>query len=206
MTTKRILVAYTTHSGSTADVAQAVGEELSKQGAQVDVSRLEDVVSLEPYTATVIGAPMILGWHRAAVRFVKVHQDTLSKIPVAYFLMAMSLTRTGEESIGSIPVYVDAGLAKPPEKEGRLSFKERYATVSRYLNPVLKAAPAVRPVSVGFFGGRLDLFRLKLLPMLFVLLVIRAQPGEKRNWPAIREWASGLYPKLLGAQREAGEG
>jgi len=55
-------------------------------------------------------------------------------------------------------------------------------------------------VSVGFFGGKLELYRLPLLQMLFVLLVIQAQPGDFRNWPAIREWAANLQPELLGNQ------
>jgi hypothetical protein len=33
--------------------------------------------------------------------------------------------------------------------------------------------------------------------MLFVLLVIQAQPGDLRNWPAIREWAASLRSELL---------
>jgi hypothetical protein len=36
-----------------------------------------------------------------------------------------------------------------------------------------------------------------LLQMLFVLLVIQAQPGDRRNWPVIREWAAGLRAQLL---------
>jgi len=36
----------------------------------------------------------------------------------------MSLTRTGETNIQGIPVFVDEKLALPPQKEGRLSFKD----------------------------------------------------------------------------------
>jgi len=82
-----------------------------------------------------------------------------------------------------------------------LSFKERYTTASRYLLPALKAAPLVKPVSVAFFDSQFDPSKLKLLPMLFVMLVIQAQPGERRNWPVIRGWAAGLYPQLLGEKQ-----
>jgi menaquinone-dependent protoporphyrinogen IX oxidase len=77
-----------------------------------------------------------------------------------------------------------------------MSFRERYATVSNYLRPVLKAAPSVKPVSAGFFGGKLELFRLNVLQVLFVMLIIRAQPGDYRNWPVIRDWAINLRPLL----------
>ncbi len=196
MQAKKILVAYTTNSGTTADVAQAIGEELGKDGAQVDVRRVEEVTGLDSYTAVVVGGPMILGWHRTAVKFVKEHQQALSRVPVAYFLTAMSLTQTGETSVDGAPIYVDAKLAKAPKDAARLSFRERYATATNYLRPVLKAAPSVKPVSAGFFGGKLELYRLNLWQKLFVLLIIQAQPGDFRHWPVIREWAAGLRPTL----------
>jgi menaquinone-dependent protoporphyrinogen oxidase len=193
---RRILVAYTTNAGTTADVAQAIGEELGKDGVQVEVRRLEEVTSLDPYAAVVVGGPMIMGWHSAAVKFVKKHQRALSQVPVAYFLTAMSLTQTGETSVDATPIYVDTLLVKAPKDAARLSFRERYATVTNYLRPVLKAAPLVKPVSVGFFGGKLELYRLNLLQKLFVLLAIQAQPGDFRHWPVIREWAAGLRTTL----------
>jgi menaquinone-dependent protoporphyrinogen IX oxidase len=194
---KRILVAYTTNAGSTEEVAQAIGTELGQGGSPVDVRRLEEVTSLESYQVAVIGAPMILGWHRGAVRFVKKHESTLCQIPVAYFATAMSLTQTGESQVGSVPVYVDPTLAKPPNNPGRLGLKERYARLPNYVRPMLKAAPSVKPVSIGMFGGKLELFRLKILQMLFVMLVIQAPPGDLRNWEAIRAWAAGLRTTLL---------
>jgi menaquinone-dependent protoporphyrinogen IX oxidase len=197
MQMKSVLIAYATNAGSTAKVAQVIGEELGRDSGQVQVCRLEEVTSVEPYNAVVIGAPMIMGWHGAAVKFVKKHQQALSRMPVAFFLTAMNLTQTSEKSIGTISIYVDPALAKPPKNAKRLSFKERYATATNYLRPVLDAAPLVKPVSVGFFGGKLELYRLPLLQMLFVLLIIQAQPGDLRNWPAIREWAANLRPELL---------
>jgi menaquinone-dependent protoporphyrinogen IX oxidase len=200
MQMKNVLIAYATNAGSTTKVAQVIGEELSKDSAQVQVRRLEEVTSVEQYDAVVVGAPMIMGWHGAAVKFVKKHQRALSHVQVAYFLTAMNLTQTNEMSVDATPIYVDPRLAKPPKNEKRLSFKERYATASNYLRPVLDAAPSVKPVSVGFLGGKLELYRLPLLQMLFVLLVIQAQPGDFRNWPVIREWAANSRPELLGSQ------
>ena len=179
-------------------VGPRIGEELAKTGTPVEVRRLEEVSGVEPYAAVVVGAPMILGWHRAATRFLKRHQKALSRVPVAYFCTAMSLTDTGQASVEGIPIQADAGLAKPPRNPGRLSLRERYATASNYLRPILKAAPLVKPVSVAFFGGKLELFRLKLLPMLFVMLVVQARPGDLRNWPAIRGWAGSLRSQWLG--------
>ena len=197
MTTQKILIAYTTNAGTTVQAAQAVSDGLSSNGAQVDVRRLEEVTDLTPYAAVVIGAPMIMGWHRAATKFVKQHRDALSRVPVAYFFMARSLTQTGETQVDGVPLSIDPKLSKPPKQADRLSYRERYATVGNYLRPVLKAAPQVKPVSAGFFGGRLDMYRLKLWQKLFVLLIIQAQPGGSINLPYIKDWASQLRAALL---------
>ena len=194
---KKILVAYTTNSGSTEEVARTIGEELGKDGDQVEVRRLEEVSTLEAYDAVVVGAPLILGWHRAAQKFVRKHQGALSRVPAAYFATAMSLTQTGENQFGTIPIFVDPDLAKPPQHPNRLSLKERYATLANYLRPMLRAAPTVRPVSAGFFGGKMELFRLPFIQMLFVMVVIQAQPGDLRNRSAMQQWAGQLRSLLL---------
>ena len=188
----KILVTYATMAGSTAEVAQVVGEEITKSGLQVDVLPLSEIKDLEAYGGVVVGGPMIMGWHRASLRFLKVHRDAFQRIPLAVFVMAMSLTQTGETSVGGVPVYVDEKLPKPPVKEGSLSFKERYARLSNYLQPVLRATRPVKPVSIGVFGGRMEYGRLKWWAVLFAMLIIQAAAGERRNWTAIRAWAAGL--------------
>jgi menaquinone-dependent protoporphyrinogen oxidase len=194
----RILVAYATMAGSTADVAQVVGEEIAKGGLQVDVLPLADVKELELYDGVVVGGPMIMGWHRSALKFLKKHRSNLQRKPLAIFVLAMSLTQTGEASVDGLTVTVDENLPKPPQKPGNLSFREKYARLSHYLQPVLKAARPARPVSIGFFGGRLEYGRLKWWVVLFAMLIIQAPAGEKRNWPAIRAWAASLVPLLSG--------
>jgi len=189
---KRILVAYATMAGSTVDVARVVGEEIAKSGVQVDVLPLSEVRSLETYDGVVVGGPMIMGWHRAALGFLKKHRAALQRIPFAVFVMAMSLTQTGETSVGGVPVDVDERLPKPPEKEGRLKFKERYARLSSYIQPILKATRPAKPVSIGMFSGRLEYGRLKWWAVLFAMLIIQAPAGDRRNWPVIRAWAAGL--------------
>ena len=198
----RILIAYATMAGSTVEVAKAVGEEISKSGLQVDVLPLSEVQSLEAYDGVVVGGPMIMGWHRAAQRFLKKHRDVFQRIPLAVFITAMSLTRTGETSLGGVPAYLDEKLPKPPQKAGQLNFRERYARLANYLKPILRATRPAKPVSIGVFGGRLEYGRLKWWAVLFVMLVVQAPAGDRRNWDAIREWAVGLPAAM---QIEAGE-
>jgi menaquinone-dependent protoporphyrinogen oxidase len=193
---KRFLVAYATMAGSTAEVAQAVGEEIAKCGLQVDVLPVGEIKDLQEYDGVVVGGPMIMGWHRAAAGFLKRHREALKQIPLAVFVLAISLTQSGEMSVNDVPVYVDEKLPKPPADPVRLSFRERYARLPNYLRPILKAARPAKPASIGVFGGRLEYGRVKWWAVLFVMLVIQAAAGDKRNWEVIRTWAAGL-PGLM---------
>ena len=153
---KSVLVAYATFAGSTVDVARAIGEELAKSGLKVDVLPIGDVKGVDGYDGVVVGGPMILGWHRAALGFIKKHRRAFQRIPLAVFVLAMSLTRTSETSVGGLAIYIDEKLPKLPQEEGRLTFRERYARLSNYNRPILAAAGPRKPVSIGLFGGRLD--------------------------------------------------
>lgn len=189
---KRILVTYATMAGSTTEVAQAVGNAIARSGLQVDVLPLNQVKDIEGYGGVVVGAPMIMGYHRAALRFLRKYRSTLQRIPLAVFVTAMSVTRMDEKSAGDVPVYLDDKLAKAPKNVGKLTFRERYARLSNYLQPILRAVRPVKPVSIGVFGGRLEYGRLKWWAVLFVMLFIQAPARDLRDWAAIQAWSAGL--------------
>lgn len=193
---KKILVTYATMAGSTVEVAEAVGEEIAKSGSPVDILPISEVKDIQAYSGVVIGGPMIMGWHREALRFLKKNRGALKHIPYAVFVMAISLTQTAEKSVDGVQVHLDEGLPKPPVDSQRLNFRERYARLSNYLRPILKATSPVKPVSIGLFGGRLEYGRLKWWAVLFVMLIIQAPAGDRRNWNAIRSWAAGLPAAL----------
>jgi menaquinone-dependent protoporphyrinogen oxidase len=193
---KRVLVAYATMAGSTVEVAQAVAEEIARGDVQVDLLPLSQVKDLAAYDGVVLGAPMIMGWHRAALRLLRKNRGEFERIPLAVFVTCMSLTQTGETSVGSVPVYVDERLPKPPATAGRLSFRERYARLANYVHPILMASGRVKPVSIGVFGGRLDYGRLKWWAVFFAMVIIQAPAGDRRNWTAIQSWAAGLLAAL----------
>jgi menaquinone-dependent protoporphyrinogen IX oxidase len=95
-------------------------------------------------------------------------------------------------NVDGIPVVVDEKLPKPPAVAGKLNFKERYARLANYLRPIISATRPVKPTSIGVFAGRLEYGRLKWWAVLFVMFIIQAQAGDRRNWVAIRAWAAGL--------------
>jgi len=188
---EKILVTYSTFSGTTADVARTIAEEIKKNNEawQITLKPLSEIDSLSGYDACVIGGPMIVGWHREVKNFLVKNRANLAGKPVALFATAMNLTQTGETSLNGVPIFIDAELAAYPKNPGKLSFKERYASIPNYVRPMLQAAGKVKPVSAALFGGRLDMYRLKWWAVIFVMLIIGAKPGEKRNWEAIRTWA-----------------
>jgi len=194
---KRVLVAYATLSGSTAEVARAVAEALTEKGLTAEPLPLSAIASLEGYDAVVVGAPMILGWHRGALRFLRTHRAELRRLPFAVFVMAMSLTRTGEAVRSDIPIRLDPNLGKPPARDGQLTLRERYATIANYARPILRASSPAKPVSLAFFAGRLDYGRLKWWAVLFAMVVVRAQAGDRRDFAAIRAWAEGTAETFL---------
>ncbi len=192
----KILIAYATHAGSTAEVAQAVGEEIAKCNVEVDVLPLDQVQTIDTYDGVVLGGPMIMGWHRGALGFLRKHRQAFQKTPLAVFVTAMSLTQAGQMTLNGVPVCVDEKLTKPPAREGKLTLRERYATISNYAQPILSAVRPYKPASIAFFGGRLEYGRLKWWAVLFAMVVIQAPAGDKRNWTAIRAWAAGLPAAL----------
>ena len=198
---KKVLVTYATMAGSTTEVALAVGEEIMARGDEVDILPMEKVTSLDGYDAVVLGAPMIMGWHHSALGFLRKNRKQLERLPLAIFALAMTLTSTGITNVNGVPVYADENLVKRPLNPVRPTFREHYADIRHYAAPILKAAGVARPVSLAFFGGRVEFGRLKVPAMLFVMFIIRAQPGDRRNWRAIRAWAGSL-PGLFETQKQ----
>lgn len=188
----RILVTYSTNSGSTGEVAEAVAEELQKSGHDIDVMRITDVKNLKDYDSVVVGAPMIIGWQNTARRFLDQNRTNLAQKKVACFACAIRLTHLKEDELPSFPICVDENLAKEPEKPGALSIKERFTTTRHYLKSMFKQGRGIKPVSVAFFKGKLEIFRLKWWQAAFVMLVVQATPGDYRDWDVIHAWSREL--------------
>ncbi len=169
-TGKKVLVAYASQYGSTGGVADAIGKELCNRGAAVVVCMLKNVGSLNEYRSVVIGSAIYRGkWMPEAMDFVERNRGALQQVPVAYFLVCMTM--------------------REPTEENRRK-------VLAYLDPVLKAAPEVQPVNVGTFAGALNFSNLSS-PIKMIMKLKGASEGDYRDWTAIRTWADGLCSPLL---------
>jgi menaquinone-dependent protoporphyrinogen oxidase len=163
-TGKKALVTYTSKYGSTGGVADAIGKELCSKEIAADVLLIKNVGNISSYQAAVIGSPVYMGkWMSEALNFVKKNRDILRHVPVAYFLVCMS-------------------LSQPTEK--------KRAEAMSYMDAILKAVPEIKPVAIGTFAGALDYNNLSWLNK--EILKSKGTPeGDFRDWKAIRAWAQG---------------
>ena len=116
----KILVAYASKCGSTGEVAEAIGRTLCDGGAAVDVRLVKDVTDVSDYRAVVVGSAICMGqWLPEAGKFVEAHRDVLSRVPVAYFTVCMTLQDDTEENRRTVAGYTDPvrGIV-PPVDEG----------------------------------------------------------------------------------------
>lgn len=159
---ERVLVAYASKYGSTGGVADAIGKELCGKGTAADVTLIKNAKNPGSYQGVVIGSAIYKGkLMPEAVDFVKKNREILRKVPVAYFLVCMAMRR--------------------PTKNNR-------DTALSYMDPLLKAAPEIKPVGIGTFAGAMDYGNLSTL----YKIIIKAKglpEGDFRDWNAIRAWA-----------------
>ncbi len=161
-TEKRVLVTYASKYGSTGGVADAIGKELCGKGLAADVALISNAGDLGLYQGVVVGSAIYRGkWMPEATAFVEKNRGILSRMPVAYFLVCMT-------------------LARPTEKTR--------AEALSYMNPTMEAVPEIRPVGIGTFAGALDYSKLSWLNKK--ILKAKGTPeGDFRDWNSIRAWA-----------------
>lgn len=82
----RVLVAYGSRYGSTAELAGWIADELRGMRLSVDLLDAADVTRVSGYDAVILGAAVYAGrWQRDAVRCARRHRDELNRVPVWLF-------------------------------------------------------------------------------------------------------------------------
>jgi menaquinone-dependent protoporphyrinogen oxidase len=162
----RILVAYASKKGSTAEIAEAIGKELQAAGHVVDVIETGTVTSPAGYNAVVIGGPVYMGKMMGEVgKFVRRHYNELKDLPVAGFIVGLGLVSKDPASIMNAEKVLKAALAP------------------------------LQPVAVTAFAGRLDPAKLSWFQN-WITKNVKSPVGDFRDWTAIAAWAKELPSRM----------
>ncbi|AZQ39503.1 flavodoxin [Streptomyces cyaneochromogenes] len=103
MTTK-VLIAYGTTNGSTAQIAEAVAEVLRKEGLTAEALPAGAVESVSPYDAVVVGGGLYAGrWHKDSRRFLRRHRRELAERPLWLFSSGPLDPSASERDIPPVP-------------------------------------------------------------------------------------------------------
>ncbi|WP_328460596.1 flavodoxin domain-containing protein [Streptomyces sp. NBC_00448] len=122
----RVLVAYASKNGSTAQIAEWIGARLRERGLEVEVRAARGTPDCSYYTAVVLGSGLYeRRWLRDAVRFVRRHRHELLKVPVWLFSSGPLDGAAGVREIP--PVERVARLAERVDSAEHVTFGGRLA-------------------------------------------------------------------------------
>jgi menaquinone-dependent protoporphyrinogen oxidase len=171
MSTK-LLVAYATKYGATAEIAQKIGEVLNQAGLSAEVVPVNQVKDLQPYGAVVLGSAVYIGrWRKEAVKFVKAREKQLSQLPVWIF----SSGPTGKGD----PVELSQGWRSPKSLQPQID--------------------RIKPREIVVFHGAIDPAKMKSLEK-WMIEKVGAAAKDSRDWESITSWAKAIATEL-GAQK-----
>ena len=164
----RVLVAYASKYGATAEIAERIVEVISEEGLQADVLPVKDVKDLEPYQAVVLGtAAYMFQWRKEAVKFLQNNEKALAGLLVWIFVSG------------------PAGEGDPVELlEGRV--------VPEKMKPVIEH---IKPVDLTVFHGVINLEKMNFLERN-VMKMMKSPEGDFRDWDAITAWAMAIAGEL----------
>lgn len=157
----KLLVAYASKYGSTAEIAEVVGQELQKREVEVEVKPVGQVNSLEGYDGFVIGSALYAGgWLKPAADFLRSNEDTLAGRPV--WLFSSGPTGDGD------PNEILGGWTIPEDLAG--------------------AVERIKPREIMLFHGKIDPEKLSPGEKM-IIQSVKATVGDYRDWLVIRSWA-----------------
>ncbi len=161
---KRVLVAFASKYGSTAEIAENIGEVLRRAGMPADVVPADRAKDPALYQAIVLGSAVYVGqWQKMAVDFLQTHENILARRPVWLF-------SSGPSGAGN-PLGLVKGWRLPKS--------------------LLPAADRIRPRDIAVFHGDVNAQKLNFIEKRMIETV-KVPFGDFRDWNAIGAWAAGI--------------
>jgi menaquinone-dependent protoporphyrinogen IX oxidase len=167
----KILVVYASRTGCTHEAAEIIGDVLQAAACdQVDVRPVQEVSDPSGYSAVIVGsaARRKRGWLSEGRHWLRDHEAVLRGLPVAYFMTCWVLRDNTPGTRG--------------EAQG-------------YMAMVREKFPAINPLAIGLFPGRLDLKSFSAFDR-FWLRMKHAPEGDWFDGDQVRRWAEGLPAHL----------
>ena len=113
---KRVLVAYASKYGATAEIAEKIGIELESAGLNVSVEDAGKVKDLADAAFVILGSAIYYGrWRKGATKFLKKFEKQLAGIPVWFF-------SSGPIGEGAPGIFSMAGVSRQISKSLLIGF------------------------------------------------------------------------------------
>jgi menaquinone-dependent protoporphyrinogen oxidase len=173
----KILIAYGTTEGQTAQIADHLAGMIRGRGFEVEALNLKqsrDNVALDGYNAVIIGGSVHMGKHQEdVVDFVRKNRADLERLPSAFF--SVSLAASGD--LANAEAYV-----------------ENFAQQAGW-----------RPTKVGLFSGALLYRQYGFIKRYMMKRIVRDKPGMSTDtsrdyvytdWDQVKRFAEDFVQRL----------
>lgn len=131
----RMLIAYGTSDGHTAEVAASIADLLRSRAHEaraVELGGMEVPVP-EEYDGVIVGASVHRGRHQAAVeRFVRLHRETLGRRATGFFSVSLALADGSADGRREAERYVDEFVRRTGWRPGMVACVAGALRYSRY--------------------------------------------------------------------------
>lgn len=172
---KSILILYASFHGSTAQIAEFMGEKLNRQGITTSVKSINDQIDFSTFSGIIMGAPIHRGmWMNEAVDFVNKQRNKFNHLPFACFYTCMAKAK------------------HPPSKESLDDLESFQAAL-------IELFPSLSPSHIGSFAGMLDYDKCSFFTKLVMWLIMSkngVEEGDYRDWQAIEGWLNEIKKYL----------
>ena len=169
-----VLVAYCSRSGSTGEVAEAIGKTMKEAGLDVQVRPMADVQSIAAGTAVVMGTALYVGrFPKEFHQFAQRYEAELAKLRPWIFVLG------------------------PTEKE-----RKQFAAAEEQARKELDKHPMLRPADMRVLGGKFDPAHLNLPSPMSLIMKVPGNPMRKvpasdiRDWDWIHRWAGAIAEEI----------